>query len=510
MSELRYEQIPVHSVIADFRQGKLVVPEFQREYIWPANRAAKLVESLYRRYPISSLLVWETEDQVERRSDRPKPDRNTSIGWLIDGQQRVITLSRAEEGEDNIDVAFNINDESFSRVNAATKKDPNWVRVADVWDEEWLRKYRKDLGDDPRSKKVEQRLERLKAVLGYQIPVVKMVGYDLAEAVEAFKRINSLGVRLRDADLRSAAIALKHAGFIRQEVTPFLRKLRSQGFGRIAATQLFWACGFIAHPDGRNHTPLHDLDPKQVASSWRETKRAVETATALLAAELGIADMSVLWSGNLLVPLIAYCGTVEPQKRRPQEIAGWVAAAALRHRYSKSAGSHIDQDLKACRAADPIGSLLRNLRTSRYGLWASAVDFETSIADKSALLAMFIACKNLGVKDLLTGGNLIARRDLDRHHIFPRSRFDSREAADTLANIAFIARDSNEAISDERPEVYLAKIKSDVLSSQAIPLDRALWTLDRAEQFWAARRKLIAESLNSFLKESLPKRRRVG
>src|SRR5437016_11727897 len=98
---------------------------------------------------------------------------------------------------------------------------------------------------------------------------------------------------------------------------------------------------------------------------------------------------------------------------------------------------------------------------------------------------------------------------MDRHHILARGQFPeySRASADNVANIAFIVGDVNKSIGQSGPEVYLKRIESRVLHSQCIPSDQSLWAIDRADDFWAARRELLAESFNQFLRESLPQRR---
>ena len=98
---------------------------------------------------------------------------------------------------------------------------------------------------------------------------------------------------------------------------------------------------------------------------------------------------------------------------------------------------------------------------------------------------------------------------VDRHHILPRAQFpdQSRASADNVANIAFILGDVNKSIGQAGPEVYLRRLESRVLKSQCIPSDQSLWTVERAEDFWEARRELLAESFNDFLRDSLPQRR---
>ena len=77
---------------------------------------------------------------------------------------------------------------------------------------------------------------------------------------------------------------------------------------------------------------------------------------------------------------------------------------------------------------------------------------------------------------------------------------------DRPANIAFIASDVNKSIGQSGPEVYLAKLPPRVLKSQCIPTDSALWRIDKAEAFWDARRELLAESFNEYVRTALPNR----
>jgi hypothetical protein len=129
--------------------------------------------------------------------------------------------------------------------------------------------------------------------------------------------------------------------------------------------------------------------------------------------------------------------------------------------------------------------------------------------DRGGLLAVYVACLNRGVLDFFTDGKVVLQDAVDRHHILPRAQFEKeqRATADNVANIAFIASPVNKSIGLSGPEVYLKKIQKKSLSSQCIPNDQRLWVIDQAEQFWEARRILLANSFNEFLKNALPGRR---
>ncbi|HVA63134.1 MAG TPA: hypothetical protein VNF74_05365 [Terriglobales bacterium] len=280
----------------------------------------------------------------------------------------------------------------------------------------------------------------------------------------------------------------------------------------MTATHMFRAGAFDAHPDGRKRTPLQELDPQEVRAAWRKTERAVEEGIGLVESELGTSGMSVLWSGSLLVPVFALCAGLTSRQRNDREIAGWIAAAALRHRYSVSSGSALEQDLKACHNPDPIRELLSNLRDGRR-LRAVAKDFDASLADRGALLMLFIACHQLGARSLFSKTSVDHQRGLERHHLLARSYFrtpQQRHRADNVANIAFVLRGDNRAIADDHPAKYLGEIPAEILKSQGFPAEGEVWDFAKAEDFWARRSVILAKSFNEFLRGAFSGRRGIG
>lgn len=506
---LKNTRTTIGELVADYRAGRLVIPEFQRDYVWRRPKAPKLIDSLYRAYPISTLLLWRTSEVTRARRASPRPGGGRGMNWLIDGQQRVMTLDRVMSGDDGIDVLFNPETDQFSLPNVATKHDPSWVRLADLFDDPTYRQIRRELPQGARGAKLEQAFDRVRAIRDYEVPVVIMIDHSFEDAVDAFTRINSLGVRLKQQDIEAARVATHHTGLIAEEIMPFMERLSREGFNRLNVMHLFRVCSFIAHPDGRDRTPLYKLSRTEVLRAWKKTETATLDTMGLMRSELGLVNMDILWSGALLVPLIAVVGTKPARDRDHPGLVGWMALAALLHHYSRSTESALDRDLRACRDPDPIGALLRNLRQHRTALQAKSTDFAGAVNDRSGLLAAYIACKQRGMKDFFTGQKILMQSHIDRHHILPRRQFPEaeRSTADTVANIAFIASEVNKAISHAGPEVYLEEIKPEFLQSQCVPDDRGLWRIKQADAFYSARRKLLAEAFNDFLREAMPGRR---
>src|SRR3989344_7354117 len=111
--------ITVRELIDKVRRGELALPEMQRMYVWPATRVRDLLDSLYRGYPSGTILVWETDQDVETRELAVKATQSPSTSQkllLLDGQQRVTSLTAVMSGQHvqvrnrkkPIDILFNL------------------------------------------------------------------------------------------------------------------------------------------------------------------------------------------------------------------------------------------------------------------------------------------------------------------------------------------------------------------------------------------------------------------
>lgn len=507
MPALKNETYSIADLIDNYRAGRIAVPEFQRGYVWKPNKAPLLLDSIYRNYPISSVLLWESEEKVGVHPRSNKASYSYPIRWLIDGQQRVRTLEKICDGD--IRVMFHPDSDRFSLENAAIRRESGWFFVHEILNDQLYRELRSRIHYEVNAAIYERKFEEVRKILAFQVPVICMAGHSFDNAVDAFQRINTAGMRLKAEDVQSAQIAAKHANFISQEIIPFVEWLKREGYGRLNVLHLFRACAFIAKPDARNKTLLHELSTAELRSAWAKTRNATRRVIALLKSELGLLNMDIVWSGNLLIPLIAICHVQNPRERKIPEMIGWMALAALHHRYSSASETALEQDLKACRSSDPIGALLTNLRQSRGGLLAKSSDFSGALADKGGLFAMYVTCHSNGFRDFFGGGKIAYLKDVNLHHILPRALFEltERSNADVLANAAFITESVNKSINMSGPEVYLSKIEKKILDSHYIPSNKDIWRIDNSKLFFEERRKLLADGFNSFLRKSLSGRR---
>jgi uncharacterized protein with ParB-like and HNH nuclease domain len=80
----------VSTILDQIDDGGIALPEFQGGYAWNRDQVRGLMDSLYRKHPVGSLLVWTTKTE----NAAPRGDGKLSAGvvkLLLDGQQRITT-----------------------------------------------------------------------------------------------------------------------------------------------------------------------------------------------------------------------------------------------------------------------------------------------------------------------------------------------------------------------------------------------------------------------------------
>ncbi|PRY61951.1 DUF262 domain-containing protein [Glycomyces artemisiae] len=80
--------------------GDILLPRFQRNFVWSRKQIIDLLDSVARNYPIGSMLLWQSRQELANEraiADLPvaetKPDY--PVNYLLDGQQRLSTICGA-------------------------------------------------------------------------------------------------------------------------------------------------------------------------------------------------------------------------------------------------------------------------------------------------------------------------------------------------------------------------------------------------------------------------------
>ena len=95
--------IKISALVARFDSGEIRLPLMQRDYVWNPKKVVKLLDSLYKKWPIGSFYVWQSSDghltKTRAGSVLASHAMDGIYGYLLDGQQRLTSLSLAIRGE---------------------------------------------------------------------------------------------------------------------------------------------------------------------------------------------------------------------------------------------------------------------------------------------------------------------------------------------------------------------------------------------------------------------------
>ncbi len=60
-------ELSIRKIIEKTLSGEIRIPSFQRGFVWEPEKVAFFIDSLYKGYPIGSLLFLENEHTIRKR-----------------------------------------------------------------------------------------------------------------------------------------------------------------------------------------------------------------------------------------------------------------------------------------------------------------------------------------------------------------------------------------------------------------------------------------------------------
>ena len=93
----------VQKLIQEIEEGKIVLPDFQRDFVWPTGQVGKLLESLLNGYYINTLLILPVTGGGDNVPFPPRKVQASSgaiadsgsLEMVLDGQQRITSIHYA-------------------------------------------------------------------------------------------------------------------------------------------------------------------------------------------------------------------------------------------------------------------------------------------------------------------------------------------------------------------------------------------------------------------------------
>ena len=517
----------VFNILEQIDLGAVALPEFQRGYVWNREQVRAFMQSLYRRYPVGSLLVWVTETE----SASSRGDGELTPGYvklLLDGQQRITSLYGIIKGkppaffEGNKDaftgLYFNLDEESFEFYAPVKMKDnPAWIDVTQLMKDgpgQFLNFF---ATSEQHREKLPQYINRITSLHGIRdvtFHIEEVAGPDrtVDVVVDIFNRVNSGGTKLSKGDLALAKICAAWPA-AREEMTKRLTKWKNAGFDfrldwllRNVNTVLTGEALFSA---------LKDTSTTDFQVSLGKAERAIDSLLNLIGSRLGLDHDRVLgarYAFPVMSRFVNERGGKLTDPRDRDKLLYWYVHCFLWGRYAGSTETVMNQDLHVLEDnSSGLDGLIAQLRQARADLRIQPDDFRGWSLGARFYPLIYLLTRVYGARDWCTGvalsQNLLGKySQLHLHHIFPKSYLYKHgyQVVDVnaIANFAFLTLDSNLLISDKPPSEYLPKIAESqpgALESQWVPMDPELWKPENYLDFLSERRRLLATAANSFL-----------
>lgn len=515
------QQYSIPDILNRISAGQIRIPKFQRGFVWEPDRVAYLMDSIYKGYPIGSLLLWRTGNKLKDERNLgpftlPPPEENFPIDYVLDGQQRLTSIfgvfqsSLDSDGTiDWLDIFYDVSahdnpqETQFVALDTQKAEVGKHIPLDTFFNTKKWGPLFKSLPDEL-GERIEQVREKFQIA---QIPFEMTETKDKSTVAIIFERVNRQGVELDTFQLLTAWTWSEDFE-LQEQFDQLSSEAKPYGFGDIGEdTNLLLRCCSAILVGDASPRALMNINGEDFRANFDKISNGVKFAIDFLKANLKVEQISNLPFSTLIVPLCVYFavpGTKEPvlSDDHRKRIVRWFWRAAYSRRYSSGVLRNLKVDIEEM-------ANLRDGKSSKIGEFSSDItpDFFKkttfgigNVNSKTFILMIaqsdpltFISGQPINLAEKLKSANRA-----EFHHLMPK-KFLKDSSQDSLsesllANFAFITRSENRDIGGAPPSDYKAKMTGDVstiLTKSLIP--ESLWSnqyaifIDERSEILAAR-----------------------
>ena len=465
------------------RKGTLVLPQFQRNFVWSRDDVTGLLESILEGHFIGTFLLLRTDAEsvpfglrpiegVDLAASQLRPD-----AMILDGQQRITSLHYAFSAppiplrwtkypyrffldlrkltEEDLDTA--VFSERTDSVSDLLEEQSQFERlivpltVVEHWND-WQRRYERWLADRDREAYFSQYFDRDKPVWddiigrmrGFQVPTIEIPRIPpddpdrLGEVCAIFEKMNSTGVRLSAYDLVTARMyrfrqdggkPIDVHGLWEDSVAEYACLAEfSEGQPDQFGVYVLRTIALLRGLDAKSKT-LITLSPDRFVEHWKQAVAATEAALKRMKSTnedgFGVFDLKWLPYGTMVTPLAALLHIIHAEHLGHHAydlLKRWYWSSVFLERYAGAVESTIYRDYQDLKASfkDPTVRPAALVEAQ-----ARIVENEAyTLRDVSRLNATYRGVMCLvairGAQDL-AAGDAIEFHELDDHHLFPQA-----------------------------------------------------------------------------------------
>lgn len=367
VAKLDAGSFPLDEIVDMVASGHIRIPDFQRNFRWTHQDVVRLFDSIYRGYPVGTLLFWKQPAKagsVEFAGATWEVPGYETANWVVDGQQRITSLALsvdealgANVADRRFNIFFDLVEEQFVSLPPGQASAPDWLPLFVAFDLSRVLEWSSELGLDKEQR--ERAFTLTKRLRNYHVPAYIVTTDDENAVREIFDRMNTFGKGMSraevfealhssispDGDLRLASIADTSAAL---------------GFGSIPDAQvLHLILATRSSSDVLRDFRNEFVDQTDKATTFKDTKVALAQAIGFMQGQAAMPHASLVPYQHLLVVLVRffhYHANPEPRVVVLLRRWFWRAAIAGPHRKGGTTGT-LRANVAAVNGVDPYSDI---------------------------------------------------------------------------------------------------------------------------------------------------------
>jgi hypothetical protein len=503
------EKYKISELISKCERTELVIPDFQRFFVWKKEQISAFFDSIFRGYYVGSLLFWEPSDVsigTNAVTGVDKKDNLVNNQIILDGQQRITSIYYAlrspEKGISGEKVFFYIDFNSFLKsedgeiIKIADKEIDEEIQFLKLWFplnkledyDTWLDRWSRfvteknpelDFFKDIKSIEEIIRVKTRFMLKEFGCPYVALKDVGLEDVIDIFERINTTGVTLNAFDLLIAKLSIPKIKLrnLWEESIKKYPKIKlyfnksTQGLLILHAMALcFTTSSSCKRSDILKIFENMNSDKEDFENKWNEmvdyTNQAIQQLEDRTDDGFGVIDKRFLPSESMIPVLAALLRTVEKKEinsnnKHHEKIRIWYWASALTNMYSGSSDSQKTSDYKSITKWFSEENVPENIKIVREG-FPGNMRLRTVERAKSSNFNAIIGLgakkgskdwtQNLGVKNQI---DFSKKFKVDVDHVFPTKIYSSQQHNESILNKILLISRTNIQKSKKEPSVVL-------------------------------------------------------
>ncbi|MCP3136986.1 DUF262 domain-containing protein [Pyxidicoccus xibeiensis] len=325
----------IEDLLDRVRRGEVRIPDFQRPLKWTAEDVRDLFDSVYRGYPIGTLLFWKREAPAASITFGPvridAPSTSQAL-WVVDGQQRITALAAvllhgasAPAARDGFTLFFDLEAQEIVSSRGDGPPPAHWLPLNVVLDSEqlleWLDRYP---GREKKPEHTRTAIRVGKAAREYQIPAYVVEAAEEKTLRIIFKRLNTAGKPLTDNEVFNALYG-GTAGSRPSNLKTLASSLAELGFGTLEEPILLRGVLAVRGLDFTQDFQKQLREEDDLGETLQQTEAALRNAIIFLRRDAGVLHEKLLPEPLYLILLARFFHLhPEPSRRTRDLLSRWL------------------------------------------------------------------------------------------------------------------------------------------------------------------------------------------